>query len=475
MPSLNGDLMSLEEIRSFEYFRLRTIPQLSGFFDSSFWSYYVLQTAAHESSIRHATIALGSLHERFEAGDPSILGSNLDRLEGGFALQQYTKAIGKLIAPLSEQCQQTLDIALTACVLFICFEVTIPVESDRFVLKSEQILRGHHGSALSHISNGLKILRETLSQKDQTSLVPSALALSKAPQVPLDTLQVLFARFDSQSLQLGVPNGPMSFRAFEGIEPGFTGTIPAKFSSLREARNSMDYQEHIIHRWLHTLDDAVGIDGKVLGEVDAERRRLFRKMECWHNALETLTQASTALTSRDAHAVKSLQVRYLTLETILSMTELKNEMIWDTCMEHFALMVDLATQVIEESTGFYALNDKNMPTFSLDAGCTAPMFHVAKACRDPVIRRKAIKALQYAPRQEGVWDGILAARVAERLVELEEDGIPEAKSCADIPRDARIASIDIQWDLQEKMAVLSYSKRYMFTDPNEIRRETIIW
>ena len=115
--------MSLEESRSFEYFQIRTIPQLSGYFKSPFWSRYVLRTAIEEPSIRHAVIALGSLHERFEAGDPSVLKSNLDRLEGGFALQQYIKAIGKLIGPLSHENHQSLDIALTACVLFICFEV----------------------------------------------------------------------------------------------------------------------------------------------------------------------------------------------------------------------------------------------------------------------------------------------------------------------------------------------------------------
>ena len=111
-------------MRSLEYFRIRTIPQLSGFFDSKFWSRYILLAAIHEPAIRHAVVALGSLHERFEAGDPSILRSNSGKLEGGFALQQYTRAISRLLDPLFKNLTQSLDVALTASVLFTCFEVT---------------------------------------------------------------------------------------------------------------------------------------------------------------------------------------------------------------------------------------------------------------------------------------------------------------------------------------------------------------
>ena len=121
--------MSVLEMRSFQYFRERTIPQLSGFFDSPFWECNVLQAFVHEPAIHHAVIALGSLHERFEAEDASILRSNLDQLSNGFALEQYTLAIGHLIGPISASNQQALDVVLMACVLFTCFEVSHYVRS----------------------------------------------------------------------------------------------------------------------------------------------------------------------------------------------------------------------------------------------------------------------------------------------------------------------------------------------------------
>jgi len=77
----------------------------------------------HEPALKHALIALASLHERFEKGDRSVLKSNKDIAEGGFALQQYNKAIRCLINPYEGDTRPALDTSLVACVLFACFEV----------------------------------------------------------------------------------------------------------------------------------------------------------------------------------------------------------------------------------------------------------------------------------------------------------------------------------------------------------------
>ncbi|KAL8723009.1 MAG: hypothetical protein Q9225_000626 [Loekoesia sp. 1 TL-2023] len=111
------------ERRSFTFFKVRTIPEISGYFPSEFWDRLVPLAAYHEPALKHAVIALASLHERFENGDQSILRSNDDIAEGGFALQQYNKAIQNLIKPCAKAAKPNLDTSLVACVLFACFEV----------------------------------------------------------------------------------------------------------------------------------------------------------------------------------------------------------------------------------------------------------------------------------------------------------------------------------------------------------------
>ena len=111
-----------EERRSFDFFLNRTASQLSGFWESDFWGCSILRATHHQPALWHAVLALASLHERFEAGDRSVMNPIWDKGEGGFALKQYNQAIQQLIKPTSEG-QQAVDVCLIACLLFACFEV----------------------------------------------------------------------------------------------------------------------------------------------------------------------------------------------------------------------------------------------------------------------------------------------------------------------------------------------------------------
>ena len=121
-PILTIDGDELEK-RTFHFFRERTIPGLCGFFGSDIWERLVLQTTFQEPALRHAVLALGSLHERFEMGDRTVFASNLDTVQGGLALQHYTQAISHVIKRSSSKDSRSLDVCLIACILFACFEV----------------------------------------------------------------------------------------------------------------------------------------------------------------------------------------------------------------------------------------------------------------------------------------------------------------------------------------------------------------
>lgn len=120
-PNLSG-LANDQERRCFDFFQTRTAGQLSGFFDTTFWKRLILRATHHEAAIKHAVLALGSLHERFEEGDKSILQTIWSKGEGGFALTQYNLAIQQLVKPVGNA-QRSVDVCLIACILFACFEV----------------------------------------------------------------------------------------------------------------------------------------------------------------------------------------------------------------------------------------------------------------------------------------------------------------------------------------------------------------
>lgn len=158
------------ERRCFAFFRARTANEISGYFPSDFWERLVPASCCYEPCLKHAVIALASLHERFEKGDHDIWKSNKDIAEGGFALEQYNKAIQHLI---KQPLKPKFDTFLVSCVLFACFES----------------LRGHHGSALSHINSGVRIL----SQANETT---------RTEQKHDETLDPVFARLDAQAVQV---------------------------------------------------------------------------------------------------------------------------------------------------------------------------------------------------------------------------------------------------------------------------------
>jgi hypothetical protein len=62
--------------------------------------------------------------------------------------------------------------------------------------------------------------------------------------------------------------------------------------------------------------------------------------------------------------------------------------------------------------------------YSHDVGVVPPLHVTATKCRDPVIRREAVELLFASPRQEGMWDGVLTARIGKWMTACEEDGLP---------------------------------------------------
>ena len=96
-------------------------------------------------------------------------------------------------------------------------------------------------------------------------------------------------------------------------------------------------------------------------------------------------------------------------------------MAWDRFTARYEHIVELASLIVEPNPD--GNTQKQRPEFSQDMNTVGPLYAVAHRCRDPVIRRKAVAILYAAPRQEGVWDSMLTARVAEKVISIEEEGL----------------------------------------------------
>ena len=233
------------------------------------------------------------------------------------------------------------------------------------------------------------------------------------------------------------------------------------FCSLEEARNSLDWQWTTLINYVSTREEA----NDVLREQDPTEESRFAYIEIMEKWLDSfhafLRSFGKSLNNRNLQAARVLEINqnfatiYLDMQTYEA---LSSEMVWDRYTERLEKIVSLASLVVN-STSCDHITQKRGPEFSLDMNIVGPLYGVAHRCRDPFIRRRAVALLYAAPRQEGIWDSILTARAAERLIHIEEDGLGNITGPQDVPDWARISDVDVKFDLQGRLGTISYSRK----------------
>ena len=266
--------------------------------------------------------------------------------------------------------------------------------------------------------------------------------------------------------------------------PGFCASIPECFKSLEEARNSLDYQWNLCNQ---KAVDFEHLDTTLSGteqinhreEYDTLRRHYKIVFRNWSNAFKALLGDRSA--HWDAPALQASRVLQIEARVagmflgISAFTILHDQMFWDDLMPTFKEILDLAAPVIEALKAADRRNRKK-PVFHMDQAVIGALFTVAHKCRDPFLRRRAIALLYSTPIQEGVWNSILSARVAERIVSLEEEGLDEVRCAADVPDRMRISDMMVKFDHLVKRGYITFLR--LQTSDSDVREpvsDTFEW
>ena len=249
----------------------------------------------------------------------------------------------------------------------------------------------------------------------------------------------------------------MSLRPRWGsTQVGFGSDIPEAFGSLEEARNSLDYQSNCITTFLKAYQE-----GQCQSEQEAEESRLFHQtvLQRWEIAFERLLanpdikldtkSQQGALVLKVSHRLGAMHLEFSRLRTLM------DESVWDTFTPQAEEIIGFAEAVVALEP---SISTVKRPTFSVDFSIVGALFAVAHKCRDPYLRRRAIAVLRTAPRQEGVWDSINAAHVAERIMTIEESGLEKVECCQDVPASARISEVSVSFDPVKRQASFTCSR-----------------
>ena len=405
---------TVQERRAFHRFKYRTVSAFAGGSENEFWTDLVLRAATSEPVIRDAVIALGSLHEDYEnrggVYDQSVIVSS----SYSDTAILYGKAIRGLYQRIDTVTGETASLAVIASILFAAFEV----------------LRRNNMAAVVHYQNGM---RQLMKQMNNERLEREPLVRSR-PQDDLDRMLRVFARYDIQACTFSKPRT-------EVLEISL-GRPHRTNVGLSEVRHYLDNLLIAVYQLIKS--DLGMFRYWKLTEVSPawleKREEALITFQEWLDVLER-SIPSDAVTLRNHGVTASKSILGLILQVKVAMILLRTciDCGPETSFDQFQPEFEDMVLRVEEIARVLGLSDteplkRETVPFSMELGVIHPLFFVAWKCRDWKIRRRAIAVLRKCGK-EGVWEGPIMAVVAQRLAEIEEQGLEPGQF---VPEFARI-------------------------------------
>ncbi|KAJ9617705.1 hypothetical protein H2204_013517 [Knufia peltigerae] len=428
-----GQLLSTDpdldwsERRSLSFFQDRTALELSGSFQSDFWFSTILPLARQDPAVRHALIALSSMHEHYAGVDHFAPPSGLD-----FALDHYGKAIRELVRLNNQKHGEgRFDCALVTCALFSSFES----------------LQGHYHTACKHAISGMKMLAEDQRQShdcSDTSLGPRTMRNSRFE------LTRFFTAMSRQMLEIGDSN-------FSGPRPSIiwgAPSMPERFASYEDALLHMEVLLTRLNDYANRVDELAKagpvpdeMANNFMFEFVSIKDHAIRwsamfdvlNSEQQQNASQDSTPESTSSSEKPSSisgrtstippAALLLQAYQSLLVGFLQRVEVNDETVLDNYASDFETCLDLCEAFLKQTSHIVTLEPIPVqpsqtprmarPSYSLALGVVAIMFVVATRGTNMSSRERAIRLLKSCHRREGFWDSWIAGELADRIYRIQ--------------------------------------------------------
>ena len=408
-PSLTVNFRSPDEVRAFDYYRANagSLVGASGIRGADdFWTGLVTRLCFSDDAVRHAVLAMSSLHESVVAGGRSRGTS--------FAFREY----GKAIAAVREyRGSGPAAVPLLVCVVFICIEFMLDYKA----------------AAQLHICQGRQMLARMGQQEEEEGeggqgeqaggISSSSSSSSSAMDVIRKELVPVYARLSLASYLFGSRPAPIpAFLIPQG------GRVPAMFATLSEARDAL---HHLVDAGL-----AMSTEGKPavydprtdpleLQRLRASQQDVLVRLSQWHSAFTVLKTMLPPATGGggddddDDAAARDILHVYHSAATIWTSTALDPlERAFDAHTAHFASIVAHASSAVSGLRGRSA--------FAFETEIVPPLLWAVEKCRHPLLRRAALSILrrkELRGRRENLWRVEETAAVAAKVLELEEEGL----------------------------------------------------
>ncbi|KAH7371153.1 hypothetical protein BKA66DRAFT_551841 [Pyrenochaeta sp. MPI-SDFR-AT-0127] len=423
-----------EELRYLQLFRLRYIHTVSGWFGSRFWSTTVLPATSSEPAILHAIIALSAAHRC------NFHSSQAPDARERFMLQQYSKAIHLLQSVLHQYDKSAVTIALIVCQIFTFLEY----------------LRGMYTAAEAHLRNGLKLLRD-MDIDDSSS--PAGVIVLKPTSHAKVVDKSIVQRFATLHVQAGLFGQQLS--NIDLLLQPLEAEVPFPvFANAEEAKDSVDKLLHSVVLLSRRFQENESGDKEYSSTLLQDLHHTETLLTAWfetylrtasnfgirlfgirksakHKMVEGPLAFGSQTLPNGVNAREPLAYRLIlnfhTMATIMcKCISPGSEAKYEAHTEDFLSILEGAIEIWKT----YALARQIPGNVELahsigECGPIPPLYYTAIKCRNHRIRLHAIKLLGGVQYKEGVWESLLAANIARKVMELEEHGIYQGWSTDD--------------------------------------------
>lgn len=388
-----------DEKRGFSFFLQNTAPELSGYFATEFWGQLIIQASIAEPSLRHALIALGSLHEEFT--NKKLTYSPHDH---GFAMAQHTQAIGHLRKSLAGGKHAPLP-ALMSCLLFVCFDS----------------IRGAFSSAMLHLKSGMKIIRDIRTKATNCS--------QEEEYMIENTIAPMFVRLSLQTIlymDTRSTENRVAFSSYMLMLRKEATLIPESFESLDATRLALEMNVEEVFRFILMCDGQKRWADQPPQAMEL-RETCARNNSLWNTAFENfMNEHSAKLDSKQLRGAALLKIQHTGIKIMAdsapsllgddrSQQEVHNDPAAYSKLENdFETIVKLSKSLISAAE-LDAKNGKPSLSFSTDMGIIAPLYYTCTHSTSKSTRAKALDLLSRCPRREGMWDSQRSAQIVREF------------------------------------------------------------
>lgn len=383
--------------RAFEFFYVKAVPLLSGYFYGEFFSDGLLQIGFLDPAVRHGIIAFSAVFENeFVKGTTSEPTGEADT---AFAIEAYNLAIRHLLRHLGNQ-QDNVLVPLMTCILFVCIDC----------------VRHDVVGAMGHIKGGLKLLETFRSNTTgQLSCIPRPQQrLFREVVVPVFswlsmTGTIFGSNVNSPADLVGEETQPLEVSSKpDNIDQALSSffEIVARFINFARVNARARYSP--------TRDPAVAI----------ENLRILNQIDIWKSQLDELLK-TVSLPRMEVTGVNLIKAAFKAIRMWIESFLYPSESIWDGYKHEYEQILDLVSSALHDSVRF---PDQASKSFAFEMPMIPLLHFVAMKCRWPHLRRQAIEYLGECPQRECMFTSRYSILVAEKVMEIEELGLPVGRN-----------------------------------------------